>query len=154
MKLSFNFLSFFIYLTISFNLSFGQTTSVKLEVRVPTEGLKKEASIFVAGSFNCWNPHDSLFIMQKISDDSYSLVIPVFEDKKYEYKFTQGDWGSVETAKDDSEMKNREFVSHKDLVVKDTVFKWKTTEPAQKEDTTFKFSAEQLKELSKLKVDV
>ncbi len=136
------------------NFSFSQVASVKFEVSVPQEGLRKDASIFLAGSFNCWNPHDSSYIMKKTADNFYSLEVPVFEGKKYEYKYTQGDWGSVETAEDGSEIKNREVFSYKDLVVSDTVLKWKSPQPVQKEDTNLKLNPKQLKEFSKLKAGI
>ena len=144
-------LSFLFFLVLNFNLSLGQTASVKLEVRIPSESLAKDSSIFLAGSFNCWNAHDSLYIMQKTGDNLYSLSIPVFDGKKYEYKYTQGDWSSVETSADGSEIENRKMTSHDGLAIIDTVLKWKSAQPAKPSDTTFMFSKEQLDELSKLK---
>ena len=151
MKRSSGLLSFLFFFVLNFNLSLGQTTSVKLEVRIPSESLAKDSSIFLAGSFNCWNTHDSLYIMQKTGDNLYSLSIPVFDGKKYEYKYTQGDWSSVETSSDGSDIENRQMISHNGLAITDTVLKWKSAQTAKQKDTTFMFSKEQLDELSKLK---
>jgi len=151
MKRSSGLLSFLFFFVLNFNLSLGQTTSVKLEVRIPSESLAKDSSIFLAGSFNCWNTHDSMYIMQKTGDNLYSLDIPVFDGKKYEYKYTQGDWSSVETSSDGSDIKNRQMISHNGLAITDTVLKWKSAQTAKQKDTTFMFSKEQLDELSKLK---
>jgi len=141
-------------LLLNLNFIIGQTASVKLEVRVPTEGLKKEGSIFLAGSFNCWNPHDSLYIMQKNDDNIYVLTIPVFEGQKCEYKFTQGDWGTVETSLDGSEMKNRQIISHNGITIYDTVMKWKSQLVEQKKDTSMKLNADQIKEFAKIKEEM
>jgi hypothetical protein len=154
MKVSSGILSFFIFLVLNFTVSLGQTASVKFEVRIPSESLLKDSSIFLAGSFNCWNPHDSLYIMQKTGDNLYSLSVPVFDGKKYEYKYTLGDWGSVETSSEDSEINNRQMISHDSLTIIDTVLKWKSAPSAKPNDTTFMFSKEQLNELSNLKEEM
>ena len=154
MKGPLNLLSCLFFLVLSLNFSFGQTASVKFEVRIPSEGFPKDSSIFIAGSFNCWNPHDSLYIMQKTDDNLYSLVVPVFDGKKYEYKYTQGDWGSVETSSDSAEIKNRQMISHDGVTITDTVQKWKSPQTSKPKDTTFMFSKKQLNELSKLKEEM
>jgi hypothetical protein len=92
-------------------------------VKVPHKGMQKDYTVFLAGSFNCWNPHDSLYIMKKSGDDLYSLVIPVFDGIKYEYKYTLGDGSTVEIAINDSEIQNRQMISHDGLTIKDTVAK-------------------------------
>ena len=144
-------LSCLFFLVFNFNFSFGQPASVKFEVKIPAESLSKDSSIFITRSFNCWNPHDSLYIMQKTGSDLYSLVIPVFGGKEYEYKYTLGDWGSVETSADNADIPNRQIISLNGLTVKDTVVKWKSPETAKPNDTTFEFNKEQMDEMSKLK---
>lgn len=139
---------------LNFNLTFGQIASVKFEVKVPTEGMQKNSSVFLTGSFNGWNPHDSMYIMQKAGDELYSLIIPVFDEKKYEYKYTLGNWGSVETSLNGSEIKNRKFISHDGLIIKDTVLKWKSPEPESKRDTTLMLSKKQMEEISKMKTEI
>lgn len=154
MKGSLRLLSCLLFLILNFNFSFGQPASVKFEVRIPSEGLLKDSSIFIAGSFNCWNPNDSLYIMQKTGDNLYSLVVPVFDGKKYEYKYTQGDWSSVETSSDGAEIKNRQMTSHDSVTITDTVLKWKSPQTSKPKDSTFMFSKKQLNELSKLKEEM
>jgi len=154
MKVSSGILSFFIFLVLNNTVSLGQTASVKFEVSIPSGSLLKDSSIFLAGSFNCWNPRDSLYIMQKTGDNLYSLSVPVFDGKKYEYKYTQGDWSSVETSSDGSDINNRQMISHDGLAINDTVLKWRSAQTAKPNDTTFKFSKEQLDELSKLKEEM
>jgi hypothetical protein len=92
--------------------------------------------------------------MQKAGDNLYSLVVPVFDGKKYEYKYTQGDWGSVETSSDSAEIKNRQMISHDGVTITDTIQKWKSPQTSKPKDTTFMFSKKQLNELSKLKEEM
>jgi hypothetical protein len=142
------------FIILSFNLTFGQVGSVKFEVKVPSEGMQKNSSVFLTGSFNGWNPNDSMYIMRKEGNGLYSLTIPVFDGKKYEYKYTLGSWGSVETSLSGSKIKNRKMISHDGLTIRDTVHKWETLKPAAKNDTTLKLSKKQMEEMAKIKAEI
>jgi len=144
-------LSFLILLLLNSAVAFGQTATVKFEVRIPSEGLLKDSAVFLVGSFNGWSLHDSLYIMQNTGDNLYSLSVPLFDGKRYEYKYTQGDWNSVEKSSDGSEIKNRQMVSHDGLTILDTVLKWKSPETVKPKDSAFTFTKQQLNEMSKLK---
>ena len=50
--------------------------------------------LFIAGTFNNWNPNDNNFKLAKIGN-AYSIVIPAAKGKA-EYKFTRGTWATVE----------------------------------------------------------
>ena len=145
-NLSSLFFSLFVII-LSCNLTFGQVGSVKFEVKVPSEGMQKNSSVFLTGSFNGWNPHDSMYIMQKTGDDLYSLIIPVFDGKKYEYKYTLGSWNSVEVSANGEQIKNRKMITQDGLTIKDTVLKWKSPKLPTKKDTTLKFSKKQMEEI-------
>ncbi len=149
-RLSFT-LSCLFFLAIGMNFSSAQTAAVKFEVKIPSSGLQKDSSVFLAGSFNCWNPQDSMYLMNKIGDDIYSLTVPLFDDKKYEYKYTLGGWSTVETAENNNDINNRQMVSHDGLTIVDTVVNWKAPEPAKQIDSSLMLSKEQLDKLSNLK---
>ena len=142
------------FLLICFNYSFGQTAAVKFDVKIPSESLQKGNSIFLAGSFNCWNPHDSLYIMKNVGVDLFSIIIPVFDGKKYEYKYTQGDWNSVEISSNGKSIDNRQMIAHDGLVIKDTVSKWNSLPPAVQKDTALTLTKEQINKLSKIKEEM
>ena len=79
--------------------------SVELVIGQVPESRSKEP-IYVAGSFNGWNPGATKLIF----DDAaklYKINIPVKAGDKLEYKFTRGTWNSVETNKDGSDISNR-----------------------------------------------
>ncbi len=52
-------------------------------------------SIFIAGSFNNWNPHDSRFVLKK-TGGKHGITIEL-PPGMFEYKFTRGSWDQVET---------------------------------------------------------
>jgi len=53
------------------------------------------ANIYVAGTFNNWNPGDSTKILTPLGNGRYEIVLmpPVGQVK---YKFTRGSWAAVE----------------------------------------------------------
>lgn len=69
--------------------------NVTLVVRNLPENTPAEGNIFVAGNFNHWNPSDKTFILEKQANGFYTITLPRgigFVD----YKFTRGDWKTVE----------------------------------------------------------
>ena len=52
-------------------------------------------TLFVAGSFNGWNPHNSRFALRRNADGSYQISLPL-SPVPVEYKFTRGSWPAAE----------------------------------------------------------
>jgi hypothetical protein len=139
-----------ILLIISNHFILAQTAAVKFEVNIPEKSVNNNSTVFLAGSFNCWNPRDSLYEMKKTGDNTFSLVVPLFDGQKYEYKYTLGSWETVETSLQGEEIQNRKMVSGDGLVVRDTVLNWNSPGSQQKE-ITGKLNKEQMDMFSKLK---
>jgi hypothetical protein len=107
----------------------AQVSSVKLIVQVPPP---QGRPVFVAGQFNGWKAADSVYMMKKENDSTYSLVVPVYKNVKYQYKYTSGGWDRVELAFNDSGISNRSFISTSNKTkIRDTVAKWDTPKPQQ-----------------------
>jgi hypothetical protein len=107
----------------------AQVSSVKLIVQVPPP---QGRPVFVAGQFNGWKAADSVYMMKKENDSTYSLVVPVYKNVKYQYKYTSGGWDRVELALNDSGISNRSFISTSNKTkIRDTVAKWDTPKPQQ-----------------------
>lgn len=67
-----------------------------------------DASIYLTGNFNNWNTADPAYKMQKQGDGTYRLL--VYSDlEKLEYKFTRGNWASVEGRESGKVRPNRIF---------------------------------------------
>lgn len=109
----------------------AQVSSVRLTVHIPS--IAENKNVYVTGSFNNWKAKDSLYKMKRKDIDSYTILIPVFKNARYEYKYTLGNWNEVEIALNDSNIKNRSFVcgSRKKKIV-DTVLKWASSKPVAK----------------------
>ncbi len=64
-------------------------------------------NLFIAGTFNNWNPNDNNFKLTKIGN-TFSIVIPAANGKA-EYKFTRGSWATVEGDANGNVIGNRSF---------------------------------------------
>jgi len=121
-------------LLISF-MAKAQVSSVRLTVFVPA--LAETKSVFVAGSFNNWKAGDSLYKMKQLDAGTYTIVLPVFKNAQYKYKYTLGNWNEVEIALNDSNINNRVFVcSNRKKKIVDTVMKWASPKPVAKESVS------------------
>ncbi|MCI1187255.1 alpha/beta hydrolase-fold protein [Hymenobacter sp. DH14] len=63
-------------------------------------------TLFVAGSFNGWNPHNSRFALHKHADGTYQISLPL-SSAPSEYKFTRGSWATVEIDAKNGAIANR-----------------------------------------------
>ncbi|HTM92743.1 MAG TPA: hypothetical protein VL095_10005 [Flavisolibacter sp.] len=120
----------FILLIIPF-ISNAQVSSVRLTVHVPA--LAENKNVFVAGSFNNWKAGDSLYKMKQLDATTYTIILPVFKNTQYKYKYLLGNWNEVEIALNDSNTNNRQFVCPgRKKKITDTVMKWATPKPVAK----------------------
>lgn len=63
-------------------------------------------TLFVAGSFNNWNPHAGRFALHKNPDGTYQVAMPAGLGM-VEYKFTRGSWQTVEIDEKNQSIANR-----------------------------------------------
>ncbi|GAC1600597.1 MAG: alpha/beta hydrolase-fold protein [Hymenobacter sp.] len=81
----------------------GQTV-LKI-VRLPANTPPMD-TLFVAGSFNNWNPRQPAYALAKAPDGSYRLTLPAGPGP-VEYKFTRGSWRTVEVDAHSQPIANR-----------------------------------------------
>lgn len=65
-------------------------------------------TLFVAGSFNNWNPRSPRFALRKNADGSYQISLPPSAGSgQVAYKFTRGSWPTVEIDAKNQQIANR-----------------------------------------------
>ena len=133
MKKFFVFLCCLVTGLYAHNALIAQTTVVSLMVELPGQGISRDSAVYIAGSFNGWNPYDENYRMTREDNRHYKLDVPCFAGKEYEYKYTLGGWERVEKTPDGIDIENRKFTSLKKLKIKDQVAAWNV--PAQKKET-------------------
>lgn len=90
----------------------------------------KGAQIFVAGNFNNWNPGDPNYLLKfDIGTQKYWTALPAGFGK-IEYKFTRGDWTTVETDSCGGGFGNRAFTTTEtDEWISNNIASWQDLEP-------------------------
>jgi hypothetical protein len=79
--------------------------------------------IYISGNFNNWDPGDTKFILTRNSDSVYEVKLPKGIGE-VEYKFTRGDWSTVEKDPCGFEISNRIAFYGKDAIKNDTIRSW------------------------------
>lgn len=91
-------------------------------------------TIFLAGSFNRWNPHDKNFSVVR-TDEKTGITIDLPKGM-FEYKFTMGSWESVESANGGFPTENRLLTIEKDTTILVEVDHWAAHFPKKAKETT------------------
>ena len=82
-----------------------------------------DSSLYLAGSFNGWNPQDKNFRFQKDSKGNYFLETKL-ADVMHEFKVTRGSWTKVECKKDGGDIQNRFLKLSTDTSVQINIEEW------------------------------
>lgn len=72
----------------------------------------KDAAIYITGDFNDWHPGSVKYCMHQLPHGSYRVKIPLQMDS-ISYKFTRGDWSSVEGRENGYPIRSRSYVYDK-----------------------------------------
>lgn len=121
MKLSgkrISFICFFLLLSHSLLAQINVRFVVK---QLPT--MHAADTMYVAGSFNTWNPSDKRYQFKQVNSEltlDFNLTAG-----NYAYKFTRGGWNKVETTKDGKDVGNRTLSLIKDTVINIFIGGWK-----------------------------
>lgn len=69
----------------------------------------KDAIIYVAGSFNGWQPGAQAYRLAAQGQGRYAITLPASVRGQVKFKFTLGSWDTVETQASGGKVANREF---------------------------------------------
>lgn len=67
------------------------------------------ASLYMAGSFNNWNPGNAPHVLSRNPDGTYQLTLPASVTGAIEFKFTRGSWPTVESDAQNNDIGNRRY---------------------------------------------
>src|SRR6476620_9143251 len=126
-KRSVSLLSFLVPVLLSYSQHFVRF----IISSVPVRNLH-DSNLFIAGSFNGWNPQDKNYHFQKnenarlndsVGQGNYFLGTKL-EDGMYEFKITRGGWDKVECKKGGADIQNRFLKLTSDTTINMTVEEW------------------------------
>lgn len=72
-------------------------------------GTPAGATVYVAGTFNRWNPGDPAYALERRGDGRYVITLPDSVRGPIEFKFTLGSWETVELKRSGAEVPNRGY---------------------------------------------
>lgn len=127
-------LSFIVMILITVLVS--SCGEVTIEVDKLPSNTPKGDLIFLAGNVNYWDPGDPRYTLTLKNDSSgYYITIPKGFGN-LEYKFTRGDWKSVEVDRCGFSISNRSLSVFQDDTVIHQIGSWKDLKPADCEYVT------------------
>lgn len=131
----------------------AQATVVRFLVELPGQGISPDSAVYIAGSFNGWNPMDENYRMVREDSRHYKLDVPCFANKNYEYKYTLGGWEHVEKTPEGKEIDNRKFTSTKKGKIKDRILAWNVPSPKKEAQNPLSgmLSKEQIEKMMQMK---
>jgi predicted alpha/beta superfamily hydrolase len=113
----------FFQVVLLITLSVASQQKIRIEINTLPSNNPVNSSIFIAGSFNSWNPQNKNFQFQK-NEKGYFLELSL-NAGSYEYKITRGGWDKVECTKEGKDVGNRTLKVDTDANVEISVEGWK-----------------------------
>lgn len=95
--------------------------------------------IYITGNFNNWDPGEEKYRLQEQADSTYLVKLPPGFGS-IEYKFTRGDWTTVEKDLCGYEIGNRSFILGEADTVTNTIESWNDRDPVNCPRITFVLS--------------
>lgn len=102
---------------------------VTFEVTVPSETPAGDP-VHIAGDFQGWNPGDTAYRLTESGLLLYEITLDLAVGTSIEYKFTRGDWGSVEKGPNGEEITNRVHLVSTAETLQLTVARWADLSPS------------------------
>ncbi len=97
---------------------------------------KKLDDIYVAGSFNNWNPHDEKYKLKPYGVSRRAIILKEIAAGKYEFKFTRGSFDKVETTAKGEDVPNHEIDLAADTAPNFSIAGWKDDFPDKPKPNT------------------
>lgn len=98
--------------------------TIRFEIKSLPSYDSSNSEIYIAGSFNAWNPQDKNFEFNKGASGNYFLDIKLNKGS-YEYKITRGGWDKVECQSSGADITNRILKINGDTTIEIKIEGWK-----------------------------
>jgi len=107
-----------------------------LRLVVTSVATKTGDDIFLTGNFNNWNPSDIEYRLKPFGRNRKAIVLKDLAAGSYQFKFTRGNWGTVETNPRGIDLANREIQLTSDTSINIAVEGWKDDFPEKPKPNT------------------
>ncbi|GAB2853739.1 alpha/beta hydrolase-fold protein [Hymenobacter ruber] len=89
-------------------IGFTAQAQVTFKITAVPANTPANATLYIAGTFNSWNPGSAAHALTHNADGSYQITLPAATGTM-EYKFTRGSWAAVETNASNGSVPNRTY---------------------------------------------
>ena len=89
-------------------IGFAAQAQVTFKITAVPASTPANATLYIAGTFNSWNPGSAADALTHNTDGSYQITLPAATGTM-EYKFTRGSWATVETNAANGAVPNRSY---------------------------------------------
>ena len=86
---------------------------VRFKIEIPGS-LEEDESVYIAGTFNEWNPGHRAYRLKLENESTYAITLPDVSTGKHEFKFTLGSWDRVEVDESGADVGNRVIIVPED----------------------------------------
>jgi hypothetical protein len=93
--------------------------------------------LYIVGNFNNWNPGNETYQLKLNEDSTYSILLPAGYGN-LQYKFTRGNWMSVEKSLCGEEIDNRSYDISEDITIINKIESWADLDPVDCPERTIK----------------
>jgi len=121
---------FIISVVLIFNLNASSQVTVTMRITSLPAYHPSGSDVFIAGSFNGWNPQDNNFKFTRSEKGEYFLKLSLAAGK-YEYKITRGGWDKTECKTGGTGMDNRKLDVNEDSYLDIAIEEWTDRFPSQ-----------------------
>ncbi len=101
---------------------------VVIKVESVPENTPAGQPIFITGNFNNWDPGDDRYQLTLSDDSNYYVTLPPGLGQM-EYKFTRGDWTTVEKGICGEETANHVLITHNTDTANHSILSWNDLDP-------------------------
>jgi len=102
--------------------SFSQHIVQFIVSSLPSVSLN-DSNLFIAGSFNGWNPGNKTYEFRRTEDGNYFFVTKL-DTGTHEFKVTRGSWDRVECSNEGHDIQNRSFNCKSDTTIRLAIAGW------------------------------
>jgi len=120
-------------------LTFSSCKQVVVKVEEIPKNTPIGAEIYITGNFNLWDPGDDTYRLTLNTDSTYSVTLPTTFGR-IEYKFTRGDWTTVEKDRCGNEQEDRFAYTYENDTLINTIESWSDLDPLDCDSVTIVLS--------------
>ncbi|MEN8119658.1 MAG: hypothetical protein ABFS35_04905 [Bacteroidota bacterium] len=116
-------------------LIFSACKQVVVKVEKIPKNTPVGADLYITGNFNLWDPGDESYKLTLHSDSNYFVTLPTTFGR-IEYKFTRGDWTTVEKDRCGNEQNDRYAYTFDNDTIINSIESWSDLDPLDCDSVT------------------